>query len=257
MKPTHTFEPVDDRWQSLYPLGGASALILLVYSLATMVIMVLTGGQPATVEECFAMLQENRIAGLLRLDLLTVFCMPLYYVLFLAFWAALKRIHFVYAAIATVFVFVGLTLFLATPSVFSYLFLSDRFAAAATDAQRAQLLAAGEAIYASDMWHGTGAMVGGILLQSGALLISVVMLRDKVFGKAAAYVGMATHGLDLAHILVGFLAPEAGVILMAMAGPLYLIWFPLVARRLFQLGRLGGEVLSRPSPVLAAGQEQA
>jgi hypothetical protein len=98
-------------------------------------------------------------------------------------------------------------------------------------------VAAGEAILASDMWHSTGAIMGAILLQSAAVLISVVMLWSKIFGKLTAYVGILTHGLDLAHIIIGIFLPGVGVILMAIAGPLYLIWFPLVSRRLFQLGQ--------------------
>jgi hypothetical protein len=98
-------------------------------------------------------------------------------------------------------------------------------------------LADGEAVIASDMRHSTGAVMGGVLPQSAAVLISVVMLQSNVFSKVTAYVGILTHGLDLAHILVGFFAPGLGVILLVIAGPLYLIWFPLVGRRLFQLGQ--------------------
>jgi hypothetical protein len=43
------------------------------------------------------------------------------------------------------------------------------------------------------------------------------------------------YGLDLAHSLVGFFLPAGGIILMAVAGPLYLVWFPLVGRDLFRL----------------------
>jgi len=135
-----------------------------------------------------------------------------------------------------VLAFAGVTLFLATPSAFSWLALSDKFAAATTEAQRQQLLAAGEAILASDMWHGSGAMMGGILLQTGTLLLSVVMLRSPAFGKLLAYLGIVTHGLDLAHLLTGLVFPPGGVILMAIAGPLYLVWFPLLARDFFRLG---------------------
>jgi hypothetical protein len=63
------------------------------------------------------------------------------------------------------------------------------------------------------------------------------MLQSKTFGKATAYVGILTHGLDLAHLLIGFFMPRVGVILMAIAGPLYLVWFPLVGRDLFKLSR--------------------
>ena len=54
---------------------------------------------------------------------------------------------------------------------------------------------------------------------------------------ATGYVGIMTHGLDLIHGLVGFVMPKAAFLLMAIAGPLYLVWFALVGRRLLQLGR--------------------
>jgi hypothetical protein len=224
-------------WKSLYKICGAAALTLLVYSLVTMLILVFIGGQPETAQESFNMLQENRLVGLLRLDILAVLIMPLYYPLFSGLYTILKKTHLPYAAVATLFVFAGLTLFLATPSVFSWLALSDKFAAAVSEQQKTLLLAAGEAILASDMWHGSGPMIGGILMQTGALLISVIMLRSTNFAKSTAYVGIVTHGLDLAHILVGFFSVTGGIILMAIAGPLYLVWFPLLARDFFKIRR--------------------
>lgn len=231
-------EMIGSDWKGLCRLGGVAALILLLYSVVTMIVLTLLGVAPSTAAECFTMLQNNRIVGLLRLDILTVFVyMPLCYLLFLGIYIALRQTNGAYATLATVLVFVGITLFLATPSAFSMMVLSDKYAFAATDAQRSQLLAAGEAILASDMWHGTGAIIGGMLLQSGALLISVVMLQGKIFSKAIAYVGILTHGLDLAHLIFLLLVPGLGKILMAIAGTLYLIWLPLVGVRLFQLGR--------------------
>jgi hypothetical protein len=235
--PTEPLTSREASWKSLYQPSSAAALILLVYSLVTMVILVAIGGQPETAREGFSMLQENRLAGLLRLDVLSVLVMPLYYLLFLGLYAALKKTHNSYATVATLFVFAGLTLFLATPSVFSWLALSDKFAVATSEEQKTLLLAAGEAILASDMWHGSGPIMGGILMQTGALIISVIMLWSKDFAKPTAYVGIVTHGLDLAHILIGFFSATGGVITMVIAGPLYLIWFPLIARDFFRLGR--------------------
>lgn len=235
-KPASTFDVLPD-WKRLYPAGAWSSLILLVYSLVTMLILVLIGGQPASAREGFAMLQENRLVGLLRLDILSILIMPLYYVIFLALFAALKKTDEMSAALATVLVFAGLTLFLATPSAFSWLALSDKFAAATSEEQKALLLAGGEAILASDMWHGSGPIVGGILLQAGTLFVSLIMLGSRDFSRATAWTGIVTHGLDLAHIFVAFVFPIGGVILMGIAGPLYLVWFPLVARDLFRLRR--------------------
>lgn len=229
---------VDDSWKSLYKLGGWVTLILIAYSLATIAILVALGTPPTNAAETFEMMKDNKVIGLLRLDLLTVLVyMPLLYLLLLGLYAALKRTHPVPATVAILLGCAGVTLFLATPSVFSWLALSDKFSVTTNETQKNLLLAAGEAILASDMWHGSGAIMGGVLLQTGALLISVVMLASKSFAKSTAYVGILTHGLDLAHLLVGFIFPIGGVILMAVAGPLYLVWFPLLARDLFKLSR--------------------
>lgn len=221
--------------KTLNSLGAISCLVLLIYSLATLLVMSLIGGPPETIEQTFSILQDNKLTGLLRLDIMTVFIMPLYYLLFYNLFIALKNTDHILSAISMILAFAGLTLLLATPSVFSYLYLSDKFALAISEIQRNQILAAGESILASDMWHGTGARIGGLLLQSGALLISVVMLRSNVFNRLTAITGIATHGLDLAHILIGFFLPAFGNILMFIAGPLYLVWFPLVGIRLYKL----------------------
>jgi len=249
-QPNHVthIEAEDPAWKSLYRIGGAAALILLLYSVVTLIVLTLLGAAPSTAAETFALLQNNRIIGLLRLDVLTVFVyMPLLYLLFLGIYVALRPTQGAYATLATALVFVGVTLFLATPSAFSMVDLSDKYAVATTETQRSQLLAAGEAILASDMWHGTGAFLGGMLLQSGAVLISVVMLRGEVFSQTIAYLGILTHGLDLAHFIFLLLVPGLGKILIAIAGTLYLIWFPLVGRRLLQLGRRESKALPQPS----------
>jgi len=234
---TYSLTAKESGWKSLCKLSGAAALILLVYSLATMVLLVMIGGQPETVQEGFGMLQENRLVGLLRLDVLTVFVMPLYYVLFLSLYLALQKTNPIYVALAALLGIAGVTMFLSTPSVLSWLALSDKFAAAGTEAQRGQLLAAGEAILASDMWHGTGAVMSGLLVQTATLAMSIFMLRSSTFSKLTAWVGIVMHGLDLLHVLVGFFAPMAGAVLMWVAGPLYLVWFPLLARDFFKIGR--------------------
>jgi len=235
---------IDSGWSGLCRIGGVAAFLLAVYSLATMVQLVIVGGPPATATEAFSLLQSNRILGLLRLDLPTILAMPLYYLVFLGLFAALRRADCAYAAFSTALAFVGVTLFLAAPAALSMISLSEKHAAAKTEAARVQLEAAGEAILATDIWHGTSAFMGGILLQSGAVLISVIMLRSDVFSKTVACVGILTYGLDLAHIVLSVFLPAVGVVLMAVAGPLYLIWFPLLGRRLLQLGRAGH--LGRP-----------
>ena len=232
------FNSNDSSTRTIFWIGGTVCFIFTAYSLITLLIMTILGGPPETIEQCFAMLQEKRLQGLLRLDILTVFIVPLYYLLFFSLFIALKKTDYGLVTIATILIFAGVTLFLSMPSVFSYLNLSDKFASATSDFQKNQLLAAGESILASDTWHGTGAIIGGILLQTGALLISIVMLKTTIFSRFTALTGIVLYGLDLLHIILGLIIPTVGNILMFIGGPLYLLWFPLVGLRLFKLRHL-------------------
>ncbi|HTX90195.1 MAG TPA: hypothetical protein VMC09_03175 [Anaerolineales bacterium] len=218
-------------------LGGVTALILLGYTLATMAFVFGLGGQPASVQGIFDMLHANRLAGILRLDALTTLVMPLYYLLFLSLYLTLRKDRPLISLIFLLLGCAGLTLFLSAPSFFSWLALSDKYAMTTDPAQKSLLLAAGEGVLASDLWHGSSAFVGGILLQVSTLLASLAMLRSHSFGKWTAWVGVATHSLDLLHILVMPFLPAFGAILMAVGGTLYLLWFPLLASDFLRLAR--------------------
>jgi len=102
----------------------------IVHSLETIVQILVLGGQPTTAIEAFTLLQTHRVVGLLRLDLPTVFAMPMYYLLFLGLYAALRRTDRANATLATLLVFIGVTLVLATPTALSMIPLSQKFAAA-------------------------------------------------------------------------------------------------------------------------------
>jgi len=218
-------------------LGAWAAVILLVYCLLTMLILVALGGAPEDAQACFAMIQKNAATALLRLDILTVLAMPVFCVLYAGLYTAMRRECYVLAAVSCASAAIGVTLVLANASPMSLLYLSNQYAAATNEARRALLLAAGEAVISSDMWHGTAAKMGGLLLQLAGVLISVAMLRTATFSKAIGYSGAVAHGLDLLHIVIALFAPKIAVLAMALAGPLYLLWFPLVARRLFQLAQ--------------------
>lgn len=194
--PPQTFpEPSAFNWTGVCRAAGIAAFIFLIYCLATMVQMSVLGGPPATVAEAFRLLQQNKVVGLLRLDFPTVLVLPMYYLLFFGFFAALKDTNRTHAAIATVLAFIGVTLVLAMPTALPLMALSEKYAAATNDVMKAHFLAAGEAVLATDIWHGTGAYMGGLFAQTGAVWISIVMLRG-VFSKVTAYLGIVTHGLD-------------------------------------------------------------
>jgi hypothetical protein len=230
-------ETVDSRWKGLYKVGGVAALMQFVFTLMIIIVASTLGPKPSTAEEYFTILQNDRLVGLLRDDFSSLIIIALYLVTFPCLYVALRRVNDTYAAFATALVFVGVTSCFATHSGFSMLHLSDQYAAAATDAQRSQLLAAGEAIIASDMWNSSGGFMAGILLQGAGVLISVVMLRSKEFSKVTAYAGILANGFDLVQHIITPFVPFIGAILLIVAGPFYLVWFPLLGRDLYKLWR--------------------
>lgn len=221
-------------WSRVCWAGGIAAVILIVYCIVTMVQIAVLGGPPESAAEAFRLLHQNKLVGLLRLDFPTVIVLPLYYFLFLGLFAALRDADRTNAVLSTALVFVGVTLMLTMPTALPMMTLSDKYASATTDAMKGQFLAAGEAVLAMDIWHGTGAFVGGIFVQSGAVLISLVMLRSRVFSRTTAYVGIAMHGVDLFHVIVAPFFPATSVVFMMIAGPLYPVWLFLVGRKLLR-----------------------
>ena len=233
MKETNAFSNTN----SFYKLSAGLAITMVVYSIITILIIGVFGAQPETAAKVFDMLQKNLWVGILRLDILTLLIMPLYYVFILAFYLAMKPDRNVYLLLATLLGICGNTLFLATPSVFSWLELFKAYQANTDVVIQTQILSAGEALLASDMWHGSGAQLGGVLLQTAMLMISVQMLKSPSFGKWTAWSGIAVNGFDLLHILVGFFAPALGSIIFFIAGPLYFVWYPLLAKDFLRLSK--------------------
>jgi len=187
------------------------------------------------------MLQEDRIEAILRLDFPSLIQMSLFPITVFGIYAALRQTHRAYAALTVALVIIGILAILATHSGFSIIRLSDQYAAATTMAQRERLLAAAEAVIASDMWHSTGGFMAGLFWQGGLAFISMVMLRSKRFSRATAIAGLLANGLDCVHVLVGLFSPSLATVLLYAAGPFYLIWCPLLGRDLIKLGRSASE----------------
>lgn len=235
--PFTDIETADPRWEGLYRIGGIAALLQLAAILALIVVQVALGPKPASVEEFFAIQQDNLWVVILRSDFLLLFLIGPYLATFPALFVSLRRIDPVTVFFATLFTLVGVTISFSSDATFSLLHLGNQYAAAASEAVRAQLIAAGETVIALDGWNSSTGYMTGILLQGGGVMISLVMLRSRDFSKVTALAGLLGNGLDLVqHILHPFTPSFSATIQMAM-GPFYFVWFPMLARDLFRLQR--------------------
>lgn len=223
-------ETVDSPWKGLYKVAGVAALISAVI-IPIQVIVFIVSPPPSTALGWFTLFQDNKLLGLLAFELLIIVSNALAIPMYLAFYAALRRINESFMAIATALGLVGIVAFFAARPAFDMLFLSNQYAAATTDAQRSMFLAAGEAMVAN--FNGTASHLGYVFAALAPLIIAVVMLRSNIFSKATAYMGILANVIAL-----GFYLPKIGIIFGIISVlPFLLIWNILIARRLFQLGR--------------------
>jgi hypothetical protein len=240
-------ETADSAYKSLYRVGGAAAFVVVVLALGVLIGFTVYP-QPSTVSEWFELFQSNKVIGLLDFWGLEVPMYAMFALVFLALYVALREADQGRMAIAITFSLLGVGIFLATNNPFSMLSLSDQYAAATTDAQRATLLAAGQAVLANTSQRIVGGFNAGLFLVSVAgLIVSSVMLRSSSFSRSTAYVGILAHTLSLVDYLRQIVTQSAIIALLVILPNALLIavWYVLVGRRLYQLGRPEREMLRK------------
>jgi len=57
-------EEQDDSWRSLYKLAGVAALVATVLFLSDVIVLIGLGDFPATARDWFALLENDRLAGI-------------------------------------------------------------------------------------------------------------------------------------------------------------------------------------------------
>lgn len=224
-------ETTEFAWKPLYKIGVVAALAQIVIIAVQAPIFILYP-QPTTVIGHFTQLQSNKLIGLLDLDLMLLLAEVFAALVLFSLYSALRRVRPALMATALTTGLGGIALFFAVNPTFSLLYLSDQYAAATTDAQRAALLAAGEALWAN--YNGTAFALFFILSGIAYLIIAAVMLRSGIFNKATAYTGILMGAMMLIPPL-----PPVGTIGLALSYIVIVpsaIWNILIA---WQLSRLG------------------
>ncbi len=244
-------EVADPTWRNLYKVGAAAALIAaLVFrrNLGVAEIPLFTGtALPGTVDSWFTLLHSNPLLGLTLLNVFDIANYALVGLMFLAIYLALKPTDKRFTLIASVLGLCGMVAYFVSNSAFPMLSLSNQYATATTDAQKSTLLTAGQATLTngynpSAVYQSTGFYLSLLLVALAGLIMSIVMLRSRVFGKIAAYTGIMASLLDLVYIVGLVFVPETdvallGIICIATAGLLLMIWHLLIGLRLYRLSQ--------------------
>jgi hypothetical protein len=199
-KETVQAQPDESYGRSLYFIGALAAISATVLFISDFVVLIVAGTPPTSASGWLTLLQTDRAAGLLQLFFSDLISLGLASLMVFALYVALRRVNGVYMTLATILMFVGVAIVFATNPNYSLIYLSRQYAAATSEAQQAQLLDAAEAVLAG--MQGTGILFAGLLIEGALVMISAIMFQDRTFGRGIAYLGIAAHGLDLAHSVI-------------------------------------------------------
>ena len=242
----HTSSDVaNPTWNTLFRAGGVAGLLAAILFRRNIgaEVSLFTGFEaiPQLVAGWFSLLQSSPLVGLAFLAFFDLINYALVGLMFLALCAALWPSHRTLAAIAVCSGMVGIAVSFATNISLTMLSLSHEYAVATSEAQRAALLASGQAVLAFHnplaLYPGTGMYMSLLLVATAGLLFSVAMLQGRLFSRATALVGLVASACDLIYCLTFAFAPSLRVVLIAAGGLFWMIWQLLVGVKLLRLAK--------------------
>jgi hypothetical protein len=220
----------DSSWRGLYRAGGVAGLLAgLIYIVATILIFTTPSVPTSGGAETLLYIASHRSLYILK-QILWLAPSALAMIVFLALYPALKHLNKSYAAIGAVLGISAWALSLAWPTTGegapTLIYLSDRYIAATTDAERTAFATAAEVLIATEAIPAAL----GILQTIGILVISLVMVGG-VFPKWVAYLGVATGAIGIvSEALISILG-----IAYAIYGVLVMVWFLVIGWQLYRL----------------------
>jgi hypothetical protein len=216
-------------WKGLYKLGSVSARLLVVIIITTGIVFAIEP-QPldGTALDWFMLFQKSPLLGLVEFELLMIVYVIVSVPVVLSLYILLRPVNPSWMTIYLVLSLPGVMCFIAARPAFEMLFLSNGYAAATTETERALFLTAGQELVAA--FHGTAFHISYILGSMTGLILSFVMLQTNIFGKTFAYVRIASSICDF-----GLYIPVIGIYISMFSVLFLFVWNIMIARRLSQL----------------------
>jgi hypothetical protein len=235
----------------VYQFGGAAILLAcLVTLLDTSLSFLPVGLTPdpgkGTAVDWFTLLQKDWFLGVRGLGFFNIIGSILMAPVFVVLYTAIRQgaVHRqpsrIYAALAVILLGIGATLYIVNNPAFPMLRLSDQYTAAASEADKASLAAAGQAILAQSEDFTPGSFPGFLFNEVAGILMAAAMLRSGLFSKLTVWSGMLGFTCLLIFTIWATFVPvfyDAAMMIAVVGGLLNMTWFILVACRLFRLGR--------------------
>ena len=221
-------EQAEPAWKPVYRAAGLAALLSIAFTFLAVIILI-ANPPPTTITAWFALFQRNALLGLIDLGFLMLAPYVLMGIIYVALYGALHRGHEPIMALATLCGMASIVTYISSNTAFNMLVLSGKYAVATSEAQRAEIRAAGQAMLA--IWQGAAYDFSYVLGGVATLLVAVVMLRSHVFGRVTAYIGVVLGLLMLLPAAAGTIGLSLSLASLVPT----VIWLGLLAWRYFQL----------------------
>ncbi len=217
-----------EQWREFNRFSGMAAFAVVGLWIALMAGMIVWGVPPTAIEEWFAVIQNNPLLAGFYLDPIDLIAFTLLIPVYLGLYHTLRESRPALVTLAAIFVFIGIGVCIATVgSYWSLLSLSEGYTTAVTESQRAQFLAAGQAVIAI---ADNGFFLGRIM-SVGGLMFAVAMIHNPFFGKTQAYIGILAMGIDILGIFSD--------VFTGIGGTFWVIWFLWIGLTLYR--RVGSD----------------
>ncbi len=230
MTSANLLETIDPRYNTIYRLG-AFASILSALSIAFAIAAYFIWpykGNTTSIEAIFTLLQTDKLGGLISLDISMLLIAPINILMFLAVYAALRRVDESITLIALVLALIAVVLVIVCRPLIELTVLSDHYAATTDPTEKLRYLAAGEVLRSS--LDGTAWMMQTVFFMLAGLINCLLMLRTTFFSKATAWLGIVNSAIGL-----GFFLPTIGLLFLFLNTIGSVPWCFLLARDLSRL----------------------
>lgn len=232
----------EKQWKSIYTLGIITTVIALTGILFDVVIGNITGGNlstlPQTAIDRFAQFHDNKYMGLYNLDLLNIIIQMILVPTYFALYAVHRNVNNAYGLLAFIVFLFGSVIMVENNTALPMLELSNKYFTTTIESQKTLYAAAGESMLARGEHGSAGIFLGFFIPNIANLIMSIVMLKGRIFSKINSWLGIIGSILMMLYvILVNF---GSGVENMATAfampgGLLLMAWMIMFTIKLFKL----------------------
>lgn len=226
----------DGRFAALFRVAGFAALLTALLIPLQIVAFIVWPPPAANVIEWFDLFQRAPFIGLVSFDLAILLEEALLIPIIAALYLLLRRRSESLMLIAAGLWLVSVALFIGSNTGFEMLALAHRYDEAATGAQQAMYLAAGQAMLTAYMEQGSSFVVGYSLASTAGILVGVAILRSRALPHLAGWAAIVANVLGM-----GLFIPTIGIPLSIVSVAILIVWYALVGWRLVRLHGLTEE----------------